>query len=101
MRDIHRSPVNDPHKNQWRGDLMFSLIYAWKNGWVNNPYAGDFRRHRANYDVAAMAINILTYNLAASRVCHNIMRRIITSCLNEAPWRDSFRPNANKEIACL
>ena len=25
---IHRSPVNSPHKGQWRGVLMFSLICA-------------------------------------------------------------------------
>ena len=24
-----------PHKDQWRGALMFSLICAWINGWVN------------------------------------------------------------------
>ena len=29
---IHRSPVNSPHKSQWRGALMFSLICAWING---------------------------------------------------------------------
>ena len=28
MRGIHRSPVNSPHKGQWRGALMFSLIYV-------------------------------------------------------------------------
>ena len=28
MREIHRSPVNFPHKGQLRGALMFSLIYA-------------------------------------------------------------------------
>ena len=33
---IHRSPVNSPHKGHWRGALMFSLIYAWINGWVKN-----------------------------------------------------------------
>ena len=27
---IHRSPVNSPHKDQWRGPLIFSLICAWK-----------------------------------------------------------------------
>ena len=32
MRGIHRSPVNSPHKGQWRGALMFSLISAWLNG---------------------------------------------------------------------
>ena len=26
---IHRSPVNSPHKGQWRGALMFSLNCAW------------------------------------------------------------------------
>ena len=28
VRGIHRSPVNSPHKGQWRGTLMFSLICA-------------------------------------------------------------------------
>ena len=47
-------PVNSPHKGQWRGALMFSLICTWINAWVNNPEAGDLRRHRAHYDVIAM-----------------------------------------------
>ena len=38
-------------QSQWRGTLMFSLIWAWINGWVNNSKASDFRRHRAYYDV--------------------------------------------------
>ena len=41
VRGIHRSPVNSPHKGQWRGALMFSLICVWMNGWVNNREAGD------------------------------------------------------------
>ena len=28
VRGIHRSPVNSPHKGQWRGASMFSLICA-------------------------------------------------------------------------
>ena len=55
VRGIHRSPVNSPHKGLWRGALMFSLICAWTNGWVNNLVAGDLRRHRAHYDVIVMA----------------------------------------------
>ena len=51
---IHRLPVNSPHKSQWRGALMFSLIYAWINDQVNNRDAGDLRRHRAHYDVIVM-----------------------------------------------
>ena len=31
-----------------------SLICAWIHGWVNNPEAGDLRRHRAHYDVTVM-----------------------------------------------
>ena len=29
VRGIHRSPVSSPHKGQWRGALIFSLICAW------------------------------------------------------------------------
>ena len=45
LRGIRRSPVNSPHKGQWRGALMFSLICAWINGWVNN---GELGRHCAH-----------------------------------------------------
>ena len=51
VRGIHRSPVNSPHKGQWRGTLMCSLICAWIDGWVNNREAGNLRHHRAHYDV--------------------------------------------------
>ena len=47
-------PVNSPHKGQWFGALVFSLICAWINDWVNNREAGDLRRHRAHYDVNVM-----------------------------------------------
>ena len=51
VRGIHRSTVNSPHKGQWSGALMFSLVCARMNGWVNNREAGDFRRHGAHFDV--------------------------------------------------
>ena len=54
VRGIHRSPVNSPHKGQWRGALMFSLICVWINDWVNNREAGDLRRYRAHSDVIVM-----------------------------------------------
>ena len=31
VRRIHRSPLDSPHKGQWRGALMLSLICAWTN----------------------------------------------------------------------
>ena len=52
--DRRRSPVNSPHKGQWREALMFTLICARINGWVNNREAGDSRRYRAHYDVIVM-----------------------------------------------
>ena len=54
VRGIHRSPVNSPHKGQWRGALMFSLICVLINGWVNNREDGNLRRYRAHYDVTLM-----------------------------------------------
>ena len=51
VRRIHRSPANSPHKGQWHGALMFSLICALNNGWVHNREAGDLRPHRTHYDV--------------------------------------------------
>ena len=50
VRGIHRSPVNSPHKGQWREALMFLFICAR----INNHDAGDLRRHRIHYDVIVM-----------------------------------------------
>ena len=54
---IHRSPVNSPHKGQWRGALMFSFICVWINDWVNNREAGDLRRYHAHCDVIVRPTN--------------------------------------------
>ena len=55
VRGIHRSPVNSSHKGQWRGALMFSLIWACINDWVNYREAGYLRHHRAHYDIIIMS----------------------------------------------
>ena len=62
VRGIHRSPVNSPHKGQWRGALMFTLICARINGWVNTPEAGDLRRNRPHYDVIVMCHILSRYS---------------------------------------
>ena len=59
VRGINRSPVNYPHKGQWRGALIFSLICTWINGYVNNREARDLRRHRVHYDVTVMISTLL------------------------------------------
>ena len=57
VRGIHRPPVNSPHKGQWRGALMFSLIGVRINGSVNKREAGDLRRYHAHYDVIIMFLS--------------------------------------------
>ena len=51
VREIYQSLVDSPHKGQWRGALVFSLICAWTNGWANSRVACDLRRHHAHYNV--------------------------------------------------
>ena len=69
VRGIHRSPVDSPHKGQWRGALMFSLICVLTNSLPNNRGAGDLRRYRAHYDVTVMCdqnkLTHITMNLSA------------------------------------
>ena len=47
-------PGEFPHKGQWRGALIFSLLCVWINGWVKNCEAGDLGRYRAHYDVTVI-----------------------------------------------
>ena len=50
------SPVTGEFPSQrpvTRSSTVFSIC-AWRNSWVNNRYAGDLRRHRANCDVTVM-----------------------------------------------
>ena len=51
--------VNSPHKGQWRGALMSSLICTWTDSWANNGDAGDLRRYRAHCDVIVMKYFLL------------------------------------------
>ena len=53
VRGIHQAPVHSPHKGQWHGALMLSLICAWMNGWIK------YRKARAHYDVTVMTTMIL------------------------------------------
>ena len=71
VRGIHRSPVNSPHKGQWRGASMLSLICVWING-VNNREAGDLRRYRAHYDVTVMiwiSLQLCKIDTSSSSMC--------------------------------
>ena len=60
--------VDSPHKCQWRGGSMFSLIYAWTNDWASNRDAGDLRRYRAHHDVTVVASQEICKQIARSCV---------------------------------
>ena len=66
------SPVTGefPHKGQWRGALMFSLIHAWINDSVNNREAGDLTRYRAHYEVNVMTTLSTLYIIQL--ICDNL-----------------------------
>ena len=104
LRGIHRSPVNSPHKGQWRGALMFSLICAWINGWVNNREAGDLRRHRAHYEVIVMfrgeflgpgfhEMRTIIYFIQVTIYHHNLIYANHRKCKYKLIWRTPFKLN--------
>ena len=80
-------PVNSPHKGQWCGTLMFSLICVWINGWVNNREAGDLRRYRTHYDVTAMFRYRaeLLHRYKKDTICHVNMAQLwdLSNCVLE------------------
>ena len=70
LRGIRRSPVTSPHKGQWCGALMSSLICAWINGWVNTRVDGDHR-------VIAIVTPSITFLFCVSRW----WRQTLNTCL--------------------
>ena len=98
VRGIPRSPVNSPHKGQWRGALMVFFICAWTNSWVNNDEPGDLRRYRAHYDVTVMCrhnnkLQSVTTKLPSWRLLvfsdspwNERQRNVITQKMN---WKNS------------
>ena len=91
VRGIHRSPVNSPHKGQWRGALMFSLICSWINGWVDNHEAGDLRRHRVHYKVTIMFCFDLCITILAKFRVGILSPKVAINCIF----------NGNKHLATL
>ena len=93
VRGIHRSPVNSTHKGQWRRALMFSLIRAWINRWVNNREAGDLRRYRAHYDVIVMAyLTLFTSTNNDLKMFIIIRIHDLLFALSRQSWSDFFYP---------
>ena len=92
---IHRSPVNFPHKGQWRGALMFPFICAWTDGWVNNRDAGDLKRHRTHDDVTIMT------NGDEDHWCENTAFHVDVMALECIPHYRSPTDSPHKGQKCM
>ena len=108
VRGSHRSPVKSPHKGQWRGALIFSLICTRTNGWLNNREAGDLRRHRARYEVIVMSsgpavcdvwwpVWRLWYQKRVSGACMIIISYIYYGMELLIPVLDTWAPSQYKD----
>ena len=97
VRGIHRSPVNSPHKGQWRGALVFSLIGARINGWVNKREAGDLRRYHAHYDVIVMCNGLCYKELPARLSVSNLDLEKIHQTRN-CVWYENLLVNKSSDV---
>ena len=80
VRGIHRSPVYSPHKGQWRGALMLSLICAW----ANNGDAEDLRRRRVHYDVIVMTCrHLVQVSVCYIKLSHICLHMVMAKEINE------------------
>ena len=84
------SPVTGefPNKCHWHGALMFPLICAWINDWVNNREAGDLRRHHTHYDVTVMKVDTNTCMMVFFRL---FLRAPWTYTPERLYWTPSWR----------
>ena len=108
--------VNSPHKGQWRGTLMFSLICAWISSWVNNREAGDLRCYCAHYDINVMnafesnrhiTIKVNNYITTCTHCCwvnslasSGIQRKSswLSVILNK--WRNALQLDPSAQYSC-
>ena len=66
-----RSPDGFPSQRPLARSLVFSLICAWTNGWANNRYVGDMRRHCTHYDVTVMEMAQPSWWKTRSHIPHS------------------------------
>ena len=96
-------PMNSPHKGQWRGAVMFSLICAWINSWANNREAGGLGRHRAQYDITIMtqALSALLTPVIGDSPHHGPAMRNISSLLRSCSTKSWVSCDAQGGKWCI
>ena len=95
VRGIHRSPVNSPHKGQWRGALMFSLFCKrlkkqWRHRWFETLSRPLWRHCNAiwNSSWARMTYLIICDRCIWPSILH-LWKRLV---LRYHEWRVTFKP---------
>ena len=92
---IPRSPVNSPHRRQWRGALVFSLIFARTNSWANNGDAGDLLKTPwASWQIRKITGCACAGNAGNVFLRHRLQRKPLVSdpdmhhgtCVTHVPW---------------
>ena len=91
MWGIHWWPLNSPHKGQWCGALMFSLICYWTNSWANNGNASDSRCHHAHHDVTVMM-----WVISKKCLC---MYHVWSSYCSRETWVNTMKPRQMDAIS--
>ena len=80
VRGIHRSPVNSPHKGQWRGAMMFSLIRTLNkrlskhssDWWFGTPSC-PLWRHRNDLRDLIAATGLIILRRLDSFILHQVL----------------------------
>ena len=83
--------LNSLHKGLWHRALMFSLIWAWTNGWVNYRDAGDLRCHCAHYNVPVMSVEYKKMNMSPSLFFWPGMNPNTCSKIRQHSWPSGSR----------
>ena len=96
-------PVNSPHKGQWRGALVFSLICARIDCWVNTGEAGDLRHHPAHYDIIVMSLGL--HNLKSKLPCDafSMPNHFLNQCWLNVNWilMDKHKKGRKSKISVI
>ena len=101
VRGTDRSPVNSPHKGQWRGALVFSMICSWINSWVKKSRGCWLWRHcnggiancllaDAAHHYPAHPWKCVTYQCIAKCACDMFemytLKITWVKCTGQKPW---------------
>ena len=91
VREVLRLPVNSQHKGQWRVALLFPLVCARTNCWINNRDADDLRLHRAHYDVIVMDQFVISGKKGAPRNIFKVFQ-IVPCVISSKYYENPFYP---------